>query len=249
MGNQPAEDHHRVPDGQPDGDGADIKGRPNPGERLPVARGIDTGDTAPFRASTVQQAGDDGDVARLDVSVQGVNLGTHQVKVLVNGSAVGTMTFDGQRLAAQTFSLPPSLLKEGTNSVQLMALAGASDISLVDTLRFNYTRRYAADNNQLRFTAQGGQQVALNGFTSTNIRVMDVTDPNSPQELRGTLSGGKTGHDICYQLKQNPATSFIPVILISGTMNLAETAQRCGADGFICKPFDVDELLRQVRAY
>jgi CheY-like chemotaxis protein len=63
------------------------------------------------------------------------------------------------------------------------------------------------------------------------------------------LSGPKTGHDICYQLKQNPATSFIPVILISGTLNLEETAQRCGADGFICKPFDLNELLQQVKTY
>src|ERR1700750_3525850 len=46
---------------------------------------------------------------------------------------------------------------------------------------------------------------------------------------------GKTGHDICYQLKQNPATSHIPVLLISATANLEETARRCGADGFICK--------------
>ena len=63
------------------------------------------------------------------------------------------------------------------------------------------------------------------------------------------LSGDKTGHDICYQLKQNPATAGIPVLLISATANLADTAERCQADGFICKPFDVDELLGQVKAY
>ncbi|MES2276611.1 MAG: response regulator [Bacteroidota bacterium] len=63
------------------------------------------------------------------------------------------------------------------------------------------------------------------------------------------LSGEKTGHDICYQLKQNPATAAIPVILISGTINLEETARRCGANGFICKPFDVEELLQQVKAH
>jgi DNA-binding response OmpR family regulator len=32
-------------------------------------------------------------------------------------------------------------------------------------------------------------------------------------------------------------------------MNLEETAQRCGADGFICKPFDMNELLQQVKTY
>ena len=63
------------------------------------------------------------------------------------------------------------------------------------------------------------------------------------------LSGDKTGHDICYQLKQNPATASIPVILISGTRNLEATAERCGADGFICKPFDIPELLKTVATH
>src|SRR6202012_5946604 len=53
------------------------------------------------------------------------------------------------------------------------------------------------------------------------------------------LSGDKTGHDICYQLKQNPATANIPVILVSATANLEDTAERCRADGFISKPFDI----------
>jgi CheY-like chemotaxis protein len=60
------------------------------------------------------------------------------------------------------------------------------------------------------------------------------------------LSGGKTGHDVCYQLKQNPATASIPVILISATVNLANTAQRCQATSYIIKPFDIDDLLSQV---
>lgn len=73
-------------------------------------------------------------------------------------------------------------------------------------------------------------------------------DPPALLLIDNWLAGDKTGHDICYQLKQNPTTSFIPVILISGTLNLEETARRCEANGFICKPFDVDELLRQVDA-
>lgn len=74
-------------------------------------------------------------------------------------------------------------------------------------------------------------------------------DPPALLLIDNWLSSGKTGHDICYQLKHNPATSQIPVILISGTLNLEETAERCGANDFICKPFDVDELLRQVKIH
>ena len=74
-------------------------------------------------------------------------------------------------------------------------------------------------------------------------------DPPALLLIDNWLSGEKTGHDACYQLKQTPATAHIPVILISATINLAETAERCGADGFIVKPFDTDALLRQVQAF
>ncbi|TSJ41001.1 response regulator [Mucilaginibacter corticis] len=58
---------------------------------------------------------------------------------------------------------------------------------------------------------------------------------------------GKTGHDICWQLKQDPRTQNIPVILISATTKLDETARRCGADDYICKPFDLVDLVNKVR--
>jgi CheY-like chemotaxis protein len=57
---------------------------------------------------------------------------------------------------------------------------------------------------------------------------------------------GKTGRDICYQLKTNPKTDDIPVVLISATANLEQTAQSCRADGFIHKPFEVADLLEKV---
>jgi hypothetical protein len=132
-----------------------------------------------------------GGAASLDVAVQGVTYAAHQVQVLLNGNALGTINFSGQALGTQTFSLSQSALSEGANNVRLVALGGGADISLVGTLRITYWHKYAADSNQLRCTVQGGQRVALTGFTSTSIRVMDVTNPNSPQELLGTLSGGK----------------------------------------------------------
>ena len=90
----------------------------------------------------------------------------------------------------------------------------------------------------------GYRVIAGNGITTVyNIE----KDPPDLLIIDNWLSGDKTGHDICYQLKQNPATSFIPVLLISGTMNLEDTAQRCGANGFICKPFYIDNLLDQVK--
>ena len=92
-----------------------------------------------------------------------------------------------------------------------------------------------------------GYQV-ISGMDVTTVYAIEKQPPGLLL-IDNWLSGDKTGHDICFQLKQNPATSFIPVILISGTMNLEDTAQRCGADGFICKPFDIDQLVQQVNSY
>lgn len=57
---------------------------------------------------------------------------------------------------------------------------------------------------------------------------------------------GKTGHDICVNLKSSPKTRQIPVALISATLNLERTAESCGADGFLKKPFELDDLIRLV---
>jgi two-component system phosphate regulon response regulator PhoB len=57
------------------------------------------------------------------------------------------------------------------------------------------------------------------------------------------------GGDFCFALKNNPATSHIPVISISAIANLKEIASISGADSYIERPFDVDALQEIVRSY
>jgi DNA-binding response OmpR family regulator len=54
------------------------------------------------------------------------------------------------------------------------------------------------------------------------------------------------GHEFCAQIKANPLTCHIPVILVSGHENLCELTQLCGADGYLEKPFDLDVAVRMV---
>src|SRR5262249_46791982 len=129
--------------------------------------------------------------ASLDVSVQGVTLGTHQLKVQLNGADIGTMTFADQNKGTQSFSIAQSRLREGSNTVRLISLISSGDISLVDTVRVTYWHSYAADNNQLNLSATGGQEVNISGFATSDIRVVDVTDPFTPLELIGVATGGK----------------------------------------------------------
>lgn len=54
---------------------------------------------------------------------------------------------------------------------------------------------------------------------------------------------GISGGDICKHLKTNPRTKSIPVVLISANRDIEKIAQESGANGYLPKPFDVDDLL------
>jgi DNA-binding response OmpR family regulator len=87
--------------------------------------------------------------------------------------------------------------------------------------------------------------IVKTGYDVTDLYEIEKTPPDLL--LIDNWLNGKTGHDICYHLKTTPKTSKIPVLLISATTNLAQTAQSCKADGFITKPFNLEELLLKVR--
>ncbi|MDX1751931.1 MAG: response regulator [Salinimicrobium sediminis] len=54
------------------------------------------------------------------------------------------------------------------------------------------------------------------------------------------------GLSLCSELKENKETYKIPVVLMSAH---AEVSVREGADGFIAKPFEVDELLHLINFF
>ncbi len=58
----------------------------------------------------------------------------------------------------------------------------------------------------------------------------------------------KNGYEVCEAVKSNPVTARIPVVLLSGTFEPfdRERAERLGCDAIISKPFDSQQLLRQV---
>lgn len=64
--------------------------------------------------------------------------------------------------------------------------------------------------------------------------------------LLDVLISGYDGRAICKQLKSNDATSDIPVIMFSAHPGAAATISEYGADDFIAKPFDVNNLMKKV---
>ena len=60
------------------------------------------------------------------------------------------------------------------------------------------------------------------------------------------LLSGHDGRAICKKLKSREATRHIPVILVSAHPNAEKSAFEAGADDFLAKPFDIDDLLAKV---
>jgi two-component system, OmpR family, phosphate regulon response regulator PhoB len=57
------------------------------------------------------------------------------------------------------------------------------------------------------------------------------------------------GQQLSKELKTNANTSHIPVIIISAVSNIKEIAEAGQADGYLRKPFDLNELVDVVKKH
>jgi hypothetical protein len=157
---------------------------------------------------TLSHVGQSADLPMIDLTLQGVTLQAHHVLVQVNNASLGEVIFSNQQQGTAKFNLPPALLKEGANTVRLVAQSGG-DVSLVDTIRLTYPHILQADNNLLKFTARGKEAVTIRGFTSKTIHVFDVTDDNGVSELSGKINEQKDGYSITVLTKERGTRTLL----------------------------------------
>lgn len=60
------------------------------------------------------------------------------------------------------------------------------------------------------------------------------------------LLSGADGTDICRRLKQDKQTLSIPILMFSAHPNAQKICMEAGADDFIAKPFEMNELIDKV---
>lgn len=64
--------------------------------------------------------------------------------------------------------------------------------------------------------------------------------------LIDVLLSGKDGREIVKHLKNQEETSHIPVIMFSAHPGAEKSARASGADDFVAKPFEIDEVLAKI---
>ena len=86
--------------------------------------------------------------------------------------------------------------------------------------------------------------------TERSDRLKELTEGDVPNVIvLDMLLSGNDGRDITIQLKSQENTKHIPIILLSAHPEAEREAKRVGADAFLAKPFEMDELLALVAWY
>jgi CheY-like chemotaxis protein len=101
------------------------------------------------------------------------------------------------------------------------------------------------DSVSLLLEFEGYQVVATSNTSDLLTMETDLPD----LLLLDIWMSGTDGIDICKQLKQKPATKDIPIVLISASREIEKSAKAAGANDFLSKPFEVDDLIQKVERY
>lgn len=138
----------------------------------------------------------------IDITIQGYSQSAHQIRITFNGVELGIITGSNTNSMTQRFDIQTSLLQEGTNNLQFAALNGSQDVSFFDTVKINFERRLVAEQNRLSFYTKNYRASYVGGFSSPNIRVFDITYPDSPSTI-SNLAVSQTGNTYQVYLPSN----------------------------------------------
>jgi hypothetical protein len=122
----------------------------------------------------------------IEINVQGYTLTQHNISVLLNNTQIGTIQGSYRSLMTQSFVVPTSLLVEGSNTIKLISNISNST-SFTDEIKVSYSRKYEAVQNKLFFYTPNYRVTKVRGFSSSDIKLYDVSDPDNPKFIANPM--------------------------------------------------------------
>lgn len=108
----------------------------------------------------------------------------HRMRLTLNGEVIAEHAWDGQGFHTAVIPFPGRLLRQGTNPLTISALEPRGDffdIFYLDRVELTYRGETRAENDRLRFKAQGSS-VSVSAFSAPPI-ILDITNPENPRRL------------------------------------------------------------------
>src|SRR5204863_5191450 len=151
-------------------------------------------------------------------------------------SRPGSTATSRSRSTCRSSSSPSSATAERT----LNSSNGAAKILVVDDLPENVRLLEAV-------LAPRGYEVVSAHSGAEALELVEAEEPDLI--LLDVVMPGMDGYAVCEQLRENEETAVLPVIMVTSSLGPEKTkAIEAGADDFIPKPFNHDELLTRVRS-
>jgi hypothetical protein len=172
---------------------------------------------------------DPGGQAELAVRLQGGSQGPHQVGVELNGVRVGTVEWDGLGVGELVVPLGTGMVVEGDNVVTLAAEGGQGDVSVVESIRIRYQHTWEVEGDALACTLDGFQQVTIDGFASSKVRVFDVTSPQAVEQVTGLVTPSGGGYAIQFGAPEAGTRALLAVGESAVRRAVSVTANRASA--------------------
>jgi hypothetical protein len=135
--------------------------------------------------------------AVLHLGIQGITTTPHQIIAKINGYELPAINGSGKHLMTGSFEIPTNVLIEsaiGNNVLAIQTFGGAGDINLVESVRVSYNREYKAIQNKLSFYTGNYRATSVSGFSTPDIRVFDLTYPDSPTVLTNLVIFNNNGN-------------------------------------------------------
>lgn len=186
----------------------------------------------------------------------------YRVRASLNGASVGEFRTGGAGPLSGTITFNASALRSGANILKLEALLDAGQTTSrfnLNNFEISYPKLFQAQNNEARVRVAASQRtVTVGGFTSSDLLVFDVTDPNSPAWIKavGVQGNAKTGPFSAVFAVPSGSSDFVIVaeerVRTASVEELVDAGLKAGGAGaehVVVAPYDLLEPAGELAAY